>query len=74
MKSRDHLLVRASRLSLAGGIKGEMQRNKRIVGGNDVGFLSVCYEYVLLSLVNKKAALVYIREKYSQTERDIESE
>ena len=31
----------------------------------DVGFPSVCCEYVLLSLVNKEAALAYGRAEYS---------
>ena len=30
----------------------------------DVGFPSVCYEYILLPLVNKEAALVYGRAEY----------
>ena len=39
----------------------------------DVGFHSVCYEYVLLPLVNKEAALAYSRAEYSQAGRDIYS-
>ena len=30
-------------------------------GGDDVGFPSVCYEYVLLPLVNKEVSLAYDR-------------
>ena len=40
--------------------------------GGDVGFPSVCYEYVLSPLVNKEAALAYSRVEYSQAGRDIE--
>lgn len=33
----------------------------------DAGFLSVCYDYVLLPLVNgKEVASAYAREEYSQ--------
>ena len=46
-------------------------RQKR---GGDVQFPSVCYEYVLLPLVNREAALVYSRAEYSQTGRDVERE
>ena len=38
---------------------------------NDVGCPSVCCEYVLLSLVNKEAALAYGRAEHSQAGRDI---
>ena len=38
----------------------------------DVGFPSVCYEFVLLPLVNKEVALVYNRAEYGQTGKDIE--
>ena len=31
----------------------------------NVGFPSVCYEYVLVSVVNKEAALAYGRAEYS---------
>ena len=31
-----------------------------------VGFPTVCYEYVLLPLVNKEAALAYVIAEYSQ--------
>ena len=41
---------------------------------NNVGFPSVCYEYVLLPLVNKEAASAYSRAEYSQAGRDIERE
>ena len=34
----------------------------------DVGFLSVCYEYVLLPLINKEAVLVCGRPEYSNAE------
>ena len=34
----------------------------------DVGFPSVCCECVLLPLVNKEAALAYVREEYSKAE------
>ena len=37
----------------------------------DVGFPSVCYEYVLFLFVSKEAALTYGRAEYSQAGRDI---
>ena len=39
-----------------------------------MGFPSVCYEYVLLSLVKEEATLAYGRAEYSQAGRDIERE
>ena len=33
-----------------------------------MGFSFVCYEYVLLPLVNKEAALAYSRAEYSKAE------
>ena len=48
----------------------------RTQGGNGVylvwDFPSVCYEYVLLPLVNKEVASAYSRVEHSQTGRDIE--
>ena len=38
----------------------------------DVEFPSVCYEYVLLTLVNKEAAAAYSKAEYCLTGRDIE--
>ena len=41
----------------------------------DVGFYSVCSEYVLLPFVNRRPALVYGRDEYNQAgnlNRDIE--
>ena len=38
---------------------------------NDVGFPSVCYKYVLLSLVNEEPASAYSEAEYSQAGRDI---
>ena len=37
----------------------------------DVGFPSVCCEYVLQPLVNKKAASAYRKADYSQYGRDM---
>ena len=44
------------------------------MSATDVGFHSVCYQYVLLPLVNKEAALAYSRAEYSQARRNIERE
>ena len=37
---------------------------------DDMGFPSVCCEYVLVPLVNKESALAYGKEEYSQAGRD----
>ena len=38
-----------------------------------MGFPSIWYEYVLLSLVNKEATVAYSKAEYSQAGRDVKS-
>ena len=65
-------LAKLSSERLQQAAKGNRYRDPQPnISWTDVGFPFVCYEYVLLLLVNKEADLLYDRAEYSQTGREI---